>query len=73
MSIVAREIDPTLSVNEIVRCYPTSLSVLTARSINTCCGGALPLSVAAADANLDLSALLDEIRAVVFTPEETTP
>jgi iron-sulfur cluster repair protein YtfE (RIC family) len=69
--VSAREIDPTLSVNEIVRRHPTSLSVLTARGINTCCGGALALSVAAANANLDLSPLLDEIKAAVFTPEGT--
>ena len=74
MNSLTREIDATLSINDIVRRYPASLPILTARGIDTCCGGDLPLSFAAADANLDLSALLDEMKAVVFTPdEEPTP
>jgi len=74
MNSLTREIDATLSINDIVRRYPASLSILTARGIDTCCGGDIPLSIAAADANLDLSALLDEMKAVLFTPdEEATP
>jgi iron-sulfur cluster repair protein YtfE (RIC family) len=73
MSSLIHDIDPTLSVNDILRRYPASLKVLTARGIDTCCDGGLPLSVATADANLDLSELIDELKAVVFGAEETTP
>ena len=73
MSSLTHDIDPTLSVNDILRRYPSSLRLLSKRGIDTCCDGGLPLSVAAADANLDLSDLLDELKAVVFGAEETTP
>ena len=51
-------IDTTLSVNEIIRRYPASLAVLNAAGIDTCCGGAESLAVAARNSGADLERLV---------------
>ena len=45
-------IDAATSVNELLRLYPVSAHVLNAFGIDTCCGGALTLTEAAADAQV---------------------
>ncbi len=61
MSNIADHIDASLSVNEILLRYPAALPALKAAGIDTCCGGAKPLSVAAQTAGVELDELLVRI------------
>lgn len=51
-------IDGQMTLNEIVARYPQTLEVFQLFGMDTCCGGALPLVVAAAHHNRDLPTLL---------------
>ena len=63
-------IDPALPVNEIIRRWPTTMRVLNAFGIDTCCGGAEPLVRAAAESHTPLDDLLVALHDVVAgTPE----
>jgi iron-sulfur cluster repair protein YtfE (RIC family) len=70
MSITRVAIDPTLSVNEIIRRYPASISILNAHGIDTCCGGGNPLRAGALEAHANLGALLDQIAEAAATTTE---
>ena len=50
-------IDPTLSVNELVRRYPEALPVLAMAGIDSCCGGDQSLALAAARSGLTFEQL----------------
>lgn len=63
-------IDPTLSVNEIIRQWPAAIRVLNACGVDTCCGGAAPLSEAADEAGVPVSELQRRIAEAVA--EEAT-
>ncbi len=58
--------DSSETLNTIVARYPGTLPVLKAFGLDTCCGGALPLDVAADHHGLDvtvvLRALHDELK-----------
>jgi regulator of cell morphogenesis and NO signaling len=58
MSVQPQAIDPTLTIGEIVRRYPTTLAAFNAHGLDTCCGGALPLAEAAERHGLDLAGFL---------------
>jgi regulator of cell morphogenesis and NO signaling len=60
-------IDPQLTVNELVASHPCSIAVLNALGVDTCCGGALSLRDAAADASIGLPELIAAIEAGVAT------
>jgi iron-sulfur cluster repair protein YtfE (RIC family) len=50
-------IDPTLSVNELLRRYPAALPILAAAGIDSCCGGEQSLALAAARSGLTFDQL----------------
>ena len=54
-------IDPTASVNDLLRQYPNAITALDAHAIDTCCGGDLPLEEAARRAGVPLGQLIDEV------------
>ena len=56
-SAIASSIDASSTVNDIVARYPSTLAVFNAFGIDTCCGGALPVSEAAARHKIPLNAL----------------
>jgi regulator of cell morphogenesis and NO signaling len=58
-------ITPDLRVNEIINLFPGTLSVFHAAGIDSCCGGALPVTEAAQRHGLDPEQLLEELRRVV--------
>jgi iron-sulfur cluster repair protein YtfE (RIC family) len=62
-------VDPSLSVNEILRRYPAAISALNAHGIDSCCGGATSLRAAALEARADLKALTREIGSLVATAQ----
>lgn len=51
----------TLTVNEAVRRYPATIAIFNRYGIDTCCGGALPVAEAAAEAHVDASVLRAEL------------
>jgi regulator of cell morphogenesis and NO signaling len=57
----APAIDPTWSVNEILRRYPAAVTVLNAYGIDSCCGGPRAIADVARAHRLDLPALLAEL------------
>lgn len=63
----AAPIEPTLSVNDVMACYPESIDLLNALGIDTCCGGTDTLRAAAARAGVPLSVLLAAIDHAVET------
>ncbi|WP_025745716.1 DUF542 domain-containing protein [Kallotenue papyrolyticum] len=61
-------IDDQMTLNEIVARYPQTLEVFQIFGMDTCCGGALSLAVAAAHHNRDLPTLLAALNERI-TPE----
>jgi regulator of cell morphogenesis and NO signaling len=57
-----------VTIEEIVRRFPESLSVLQKHRIDLCCGGRLPLREAARKHHMDLEQLLRELREAVEIP-----
>ena len=54
-------VDPALSVNETLRRWPAAVGPLNAFGIDTCCGGAASLEMAAVDAGVPIDTLLDAV------------
>jgi iron-sulfur cluster repair protein YtfE (RIC family) len=52
------------SVNEIIRRFPSTLPVFARYGLDTCCMGALPLAESALKHDVEVEALLDEVRTV---------
>ena len=57
-------IDPAWSVNEVIVRYPESIAVLNAFGLDTCCGGAEPIGLAASEAGIALPTLLAALERV---------
>ena len=55
------EITADMTVNEIITKYPATVRVFSRHGIDSCCGGALPLSEVARKHRLDFIALLAEL------------
>jgi iron-sulfur cluster repair protein YtfE (RIC family) len=53
------------TLNAIVARYPQALSVLQRFGLDTCCGGALPLRIAAQYHDLDLADILSALSAAI--------
>jgi regulator of cell morphogenesis and NO signaling len=51
-------IDPSATLNQILREHPVAVAVLNAFGIDACCGGARTLADAAGEDGADLAALL---------------
>ena len=65
MTTTVTPIEPTETLNELVARAPAALPVLQRFGLDTCCGGALPLAVAAQRHGLDLAELLAALREAV--------
>lgn len=55
------DIDPALSVNDVLRRWPLAARTLNAYGIDTCCGGALSLHDAAREVGIGVDALIAAI------------
>ena len=58
-------LDPTLSVNEVLRRWPAAVASLNALGIDSCCGGASSLREAADEAGIPLAELLGAIERTI--------
>jgi iron-sulfur cluster repair protein YtfE (RIC family) len=65
MPIVTATLDPAISVNELLRRCPSVLPVLNAFGVDSCCGGAESLTLAARSAEVPLEGLMAELSAAV--------
>lgn len=54
---ITKEIDPSLTINEIVALYPATISVFNRFGMDTCCGGAVRVDEAARRDGIDLETL----------------
>ena len=54
-------LDPSLTVNEVLRRWPAAVTALNAFGIDTCCGGAAPLEAAAGEAGVALGEIVAAI------------
>lgn len=61
----AGRIDPAITVNDVMACFPASIAVLNALGIDTCCGGMESLRDAATEAGVALPVLLAAIEHAV--------
>lgn len=64
MSATTNRIEPTMTVNEVVRLYPASIPVFNEYGIDTCCGGGVPLSIAVQRDDVDLAELIARLQQV---------
>lgn len=55
-------ISPEMTVNEVIRLYPTTVAVFNAFGVDACCGGAASLEEAAERDGVDVSELLAALR-----------
>ncbi len=67
--MINRPIDAGITVNEMLRVYPATVSVLNAFGIDACCGGAASLGEAARRDGVDLDELLRALAAVTAVAE----
>ena len=58
-------IAPEQPLNAIVAAHPYTLPLFQRWGLDTCCGGAIPLRIAAEHHGLDLAQLLSELQAAI--------
>jgi regulator of cell morphogenesis and NO signaling len=64
-STIASAIDARSTVNDIVARYPATLAVFNAFGIDTCCGGALPVTEVATRHKIPLNALRSALESAI--------
>ena len=55
------DLDVTITINELLRLMPESGAALGRLGVDTCCGGSLTLTEAAASAGIPLTTLLSAV------------
>ena len=61
-----REIDPGMSVNDVIRRHPSTITVFNELGIDACCGGAASIDEAARRDGVESSVLLAALRDAAF-------
>lgn len=56
------QLDPSLTINEIVARCPETIAVFNRFGMDTCCGGSVPVEEAARRDGLDLDPILAALR-----------
>ncbi len=56
-------------VEHVIKTYPKTLGLLVGKGVDCCCGAYNTLEKGVADANADLSALLEELNALASQPD----
>ena len=62
-------LDPSLSINEIIRRAPVSIMVLNTYGIDTCCGGEISLTESAKEIGVSPEDILRAVTAATRTGE----
>ncbi|MBX6332706.1 MAG: DUF542 domain-containing protein [Gemmatimonadaceae bacterium] len=65
-----KTLDPAWTVNETVARYPATAAVFNRFGIDTCCGGGVPIALAAAREGIDSGALLAALLAALHEVAE---
>lgn len=52
------KIDENMTINDVIKGYPSTLSVFNSFGIDSCCGGARTLKQVAGEGGIDLDAFL---------------
>lgn len=55
------KVSPDWTVNDVMRCVPSSIGVLNGFGIDTCCGGVDTLDVAAGNSSVSVDQLVYEL------------
>lgn len=58
-------INGDLTVNEVIRLYPQTVTVFNEFGIDSCCGGGVAISIAAARDGIDADLLLERLNNAV--------
>ena len=58
-------INGDLTVNEVIRLYPQTVTVFNGFGIDSCCGGGVAVSIAAARDGIDADLLLERLNNAV--------
>jgi regulator of cell morphogenesis and NO signaling len=61
----AGSIDPTTTVNDLIRMYPDSVSVFNELGIDACCGGNASVAEAATRDGVEVETLLARLDAII--------
>jgi iron-sulfur cluster repair protein YtfE (RIC family) len=64
----SRRIKPDMRVNEVIEAYPETIAVFDHWGVDSCCGGARPLSEVAERHGFDLPLLMEQLEGVVTVP-----
>ena len=59
------QLDPTLTINEIVARYPATIPVFNRFGMDTCCGGGVSVQQAAYRDGIDVATVLTALREAV--------
>jgi regulator of cell morphogenesis and NO signaling len=59
------QVDPTMTINEIVARYPATIPVFNRFGMDTCCGGGVSVDDAARRDGIDVAAVLAALREAV--------
>jgi regulator of cell morphogenesis and NO signaling len=59
------QLDPTMTINEIVARYPDTIPVFNRFGLDTCCGGGVPVDEAAHRDGIAVEPVLNALRDVV--------
>ncbi len=62
------QLDPTMTINEIVARYPATIAVFNRFGMDTCCGGGVSVGQAAYRDGIDVDLVLTALREAVDHP-----
>lgn len=63
------DITPDMTLNDVIRKYPTTIGVFNRFNIDSCCGGARSIRDMAAQDKVDMDAFIQALREAADKPE----
>lgn len=63
------DITPDMTLNDVIRKYPTTIGVFNRFNIDSCCGGARFIRDMAAQDKVDMDAFIQALREAADKPE----
>jgi regulator of cell morphogenesis and NO signaling len=65
-------IDASWTVNDVIEKFPDSIAILNSLGVDSCCGGHLTLSEAAAESMIEVETLLTELTRGTRQPQSVS-